>query len=204
MLLAGLLSALALPVAADNQSAQKEVQLIAEAAEAAVAKGQWSEALPRWEAALEKIVDAQGDDEFRAILYYEHGRAAGVLCDWEKAQMSLSLALELDRQTQGPFFMSLLELARMNMAQQNYQQAKGYYDQLLPELKARDAAVLDPIGSAEIVSEYALALEKLGAEELAKPYREMAEQWRDKHAGIAAETTKTPYGSRCGGSGPDA
>ncbi len=183
--------------AADISQAQKELQLIVDAAEAAVAQNQWRDAKKRWDLALQKVAAVAGDDEYLAVLYYEQGRSAGVLCQWDEAEISLQKALTLDKKTDGPFFMSLLELARLQLAQKNLQQAKEFYDQLLPELKANEAAVIDPIGSAEIVSEYAQVLVKLGAVEAAKPYREMADTWRNKHQGIEAETSKTPYGSLC-------
>jgi tetratricopeptide (TPR) repeat protein len=177
--------------------AQKELQMIAEAAEAAVTQGQWQEAKKRWKLALQKVEAAAGDDEYRAILHYEYGRASGVLCDWDNAATNLQEALRLDKKTNGPFFTSLLELARLNLTQENYEQAKGFYDELLPELKSREAAIIDPIGSADIISEYATVLEALDAGHLAVPYREMATQWREQHQGFAAETLKTPYGSKC-------
>ncbi len=192
-LLAALLSPLAV-VAAQPTAAPAELQLIVDAAEAATTQGQWSEARQRWQLALNKL--AAVDDEYRAVVYYEHGRSAGVMCDWAQAESSLQQALELDRKTDGPYFMSLLELARLQLAQRHYPQAKDYFDQVLPELHKHHAAVVDPLSTAAILDDYAAVLVELGAAAEAATFKQRAAALRQPQEAAAA-VPATPYGRGC-------
>ncbi len=187
------------PLWADQQQAlARQLDQLAEAGESAVAIGNWSLALSSWQQMLAHEKHFINDKSYTAVIYYEQGRAAGVLCQWQLATRSLQRAYQLDRESGGPYFMAMLELARTYMAQGKYEAAKEQFDQLLPELRQRDAALVDPLGSAAIVDDYALTLEKLGHAELATPYREQAAALRESYDGITAETVKTPYGQRCG------
>ena len=113
-------------------------------AENAVVLGQWRKARDHWKAALKLPVSAKVSASYQAVLHYGYGRTLGVLCNWDKAEQHLQQALMLDRKNHGAFYLSLIELSRFYHAQTKLEQAKPYYDELLPVLNERKAAITDP------------------------------------------------------------
>ncbi|GAB7562005.1 hypothetical protein LG202_00440 [Methylobacillus methanolivorans] len=51
----------------------------------------------------------------RAVLSSEYGRSLGATCFFNDATFYLNQAYDLDKQTGGPLYMSLVELARLNL-----------------------------------------------------------------------------------------
>lgn len=166
-------------------------------AEDAAVQGQWRKARDYWKAALQASLSIEVGATYQVILHYGYGRTLGVLCDWDKAEKQLQKALELDRKNNGPFYLSLIELSRFYQEQNKFEQAKQYYDELLPALNERKAAVNDPFNTAELLDGYADTLEALGAKQLSKPYRDSAFKLRKNAAKKPSSLPKTPYGAAC-------
>lgn len=175
----------------------EEVDTMAKAAETAVDEGQWNKALGQWDAVIEAAESVDSAKSFLAILYYEQGRAAGVTCQWQRAEVALTKAFALDVETDGPTFFSLLELARMNSAKGDYVAAEKFFLDVLPILGKKDAALIDPVGSADIMDDFIFVLVQLGKDELAKKLTAQSAELRADYAKYAAETRKTPYGTKC-------
>ncbi len=98
-----------------NSINMHNAQRYAVAGQAAVRNGAWAEARKNFGLAIANVRMGHGDDRTRAVLYYEYGRASGVICDWPEAERGLNEAYNLDQQISGPAYMSLVELARMNL-----------------------------------------------------------------------------------------
>jgi len=166
-------------------------------AEDAAVLGQWRDARDYWKSALKLSLSTEVESSYQALLHYGYGRVLGVLCDWDKAEQQLQKALMLDRKSHGAFYLSLIELSRFYRAQKKFEQAKQYYDELLPALNERKAAVTDPFNTAELLDEYADTLEALGAKQLTQPYRDSALKLRQNAGKKPPGLAKTPYGATC-------
>ena len=126
--------------------------------------GDWVEAHKNFGKAMVNARLGKADDGSMAIVLYEYGRASGVLCHWTEAETSLIDAYEIDMRNDGPTHMSLLELARMHMARQEFPKAVEYFDRVLPEFEYFQADARDPLGYAAFLEDYYLALEQIGKE----------------------------------------
>lgn len=180
-----------------DQQIMAELKEQVNKAEDAAVQGLWRKARDHWKAALQSSLSIEVDTTYQVILHYGYGRALGVLCDWDKAEKHLQKALELDRKSHGAFYLSLIELSRFYQAQNKFEQAKQHYDELLPALNERKAAVTDPFNTAELLDGYADTLEALGAKQLSKPYRDSAFKLRKNAGKKPRELAKTPYGAAC-------
>jgi tetratricopeptide (TPR) repeat protein len=168
------------------------------AAEEAVDAGDWAGALPKWKQAIELAEKTGAETAFKAILYYEQGRAQGVLCQWDEAEESLLRAYELDAESgDTPVFLSLTELARLVYARQDYESARHYYEKLVPLLKNYGANSFDPVGYVEILEEYAVALRAGNKDTEAAEYEKQAAELRAALGELPSNTSKTPYGQAC-------
>lgn len=183
--------------ASANTSLMAELKEHVKKAEDAAVQGQWRQARDYWKLALQSAGLIELDASYRVILHEGYGRALGVLCDWDKAEQQLQQALQLDRKNHGAFYLSLIELSRLYQAQNKFEQAKQYYDELLPVLNERKAAETDPFSTAELLDEYADTLEALGAGQLIGPYRDKAFQLRKNAGKKPPALSKTPYGAAC-------
>lgn len=139
---------------------------------------------------------ARADDRTLALLWYEYGRSSGVICDYGEATRGLEKALQLDRATGGPVFMSLMEMARLAMAQAQWEEAVKHYEQLWP-LLPEQAAEADPLGMADALEEEAQAYRQLGREVEAETRKTRASQLRAQNPGKTSNTDITPYGQFC-------
>lgn len=136
-----------------------------------------------------------------AILWYEYGRASGVICDWAEAEVGLTKAYELDKVTNVPTFMSLVELARMNFDRQQYREALTYFDRALPEFEKQSPDTNDPVGYADFLDEYAISLDNVGRSVEAKKHLARSAELRRTYPNREARTERTPYGTQCKASG---
>jgi hypothetical protein len=132
-----------------------------------------------------------------AVLYYEYGRASGVICDWPEAERGLNEAYNLDQQTHGPSYMSQLELARLNYDRKQYGKAVEYIDRAMPAIDKYQLDTRDPLGYADLLDEYATSLGKMGKPESVGKWRARAEELRKAFPGKNADTDRTPYGTQC-------
>lgn len=162
----------------------------------AQAKGDWNAARQAWEQVMAASHASGATARQQAVYHYEYGRSLGVTCFFDKAEHELLDAYRLDRETEGPAYMSLTELARLNMAQKNFAEAVAYFEQMLNEV---DEKVLReaPIGYADILDEYAAALTDTGREERAAKMHKEALEIRAAHPQSHSITERTPYASQC-------
>ncbi len=189
--------------AVENNSAEPEYQQVYRSAYMALQDNNW----PLYKNLLRKVIDTSTSSgappNERAIFWYEYGRALGITCEWKQAQFALAVAHNLDLKTGGPVHKSLNELGRINGLIKDYGKAVGYftrgaktfarYQQQYPSEQ------INLSGSAQILSDFAYALEQTGGQPSAiKKLREDAVAARKKSV-EQGETYAdiTPYGSQC-------
>jgi tetratricopeptide (TPR) repeat protein len=135
--------------------------------------------------------------EQMAGLYYEYGRSLGATCFYEESEKYLQKALDIDLKTNGPAYMSLLELARLNLQIKNYAKAITYFDKLMPIYKELNAEKDSPIGVAEAYEDYSYALKESGDIVKARDFEAKAKQLRAINPDGYSITERTPYGTQC-------
>jgi tetratricopeptide (TPR) repeat protein len=177
--------------------ARHRAEQSAYAAGAAEQRGNWHEAQRLWAQAVTDADAGGTDPRTRAAFYYEYGRAAGVTCMFALAEDNLNKAYELDVQTSGPSFMSLVELARLNYDQKKYSQAVGYFSRAFSDMDRFDASRREPIGYADLLDEYAAALTAIGRGLEGKEAKAKASSIRVNNQGRYSVTDRTPYGTEC-------
>ncbi len=133
----------------------------------------------------------------RAVLNYEYGRSLGATCFFDDADYYLKQAHELDEQTGGPLYLSLVELARLYLDQEKFAEAATYYKQALPELDRHNIPQLGPIGYADILDETATTLAAIKQQTEASELTLRAQKIRAEHPDGYSITDRTPYGKYC-------
>lgn len=191
VLLAGWLTACVLPTA--QREADRDVAVAAVAQQ----KADWDSARTAYAKVVADPQLANADPKKQAILHYEYGRALGVTCFFELAEEELNLAYELDKQSSGPVYLTLVELARLNLDQKKYAQSVRYFERALPELESVNAATEVPMAFAEILDEYAAASRAVGRTANAETTAERASAIRAANPDGQSITDRTPYGKQC-------
>ena len=118
----------------------------AQAAHAAVNSGDGVTARKNWSKALLNAQLGGASPAQLAVLNNEYGRASGVVCEFADAEKALTTAYDLDKRAGGPTYLSLVELARLNLDQNKFPEAATYFERALPELEAKGASAGAPIG----------------------------------------------------------
>ncbi len=139
----------------------------------------------------------KADDKVTAVYAYEYGRTSGAICDWVEAERGLQEALELDRKTNGPVHMSLVELARMYHAKGDLAKSERHFKLGKAELDRLQADTRDSIGYANILAEYAEVLSTLGNSEEASQLEKREEEIRSVFKDRTSNHDQTPYGKFC-------
>jgi tetratricopeptide (TPR) repeat protein len=160
-------------------------------------QGKWFNARMSFGRAWANANWGNADDKVTAVYAYEYGRSSGVICDWAESEKGLLKALELDRKVNGPVHMDLDELAFMYHAKGEIQKSAEYFSQGKTLLDKLDADKRDPIGYANILSEYADVLDQLGNHAEAGGMRAKAAEVRKSSILKASGHAKTPYGEHC-------
>ncbi len=135
--------------------------------------------------------------EHMAGLYYEYGRSLGATCFYVESEMYLQKALDIDLKTNGPAYMSLLELARLNLKTKKYSKAINYFERLIPIYKELNAEKEAPIGVAEAYEDYSYTLRESGDMSKAINYEARANQLRTDNPAGHSISERTPYGTQC-------
>lgn len=159
--------------------------------------GDWITARTYWGRAAINAELGGSAPQRLAVLWYEYGRSSGVICDWPEAESGLTKAFELDRASNGPSHMSLVELARMNLDRQRYGAAIGYFERANAIVADGKLETVDPIGYAHLLDEYAVALQNVGRISEAAEFRKQAARLRNAYPASETRTDRTPYGSQC-------
>lgn len=176
---------------------RKTFQITAEAGFESQQNGDWDAARRNFAKALLNAELGNETSETLSTLNYEYGRSLGVTCFYDKAEFYLKKSLELDLSTNGPDYMSLLELARLNLDQKKYKEAISYFEKLLPIYKEINAEKEAPYAVAEVLEEYAKALGKIGSIEKAELTKQKASALRAQNPEGYSITDRTPYGTQC-------
>ena len=180
-----------------NPINRKSAQTQATAAIKAQELGDWDAARKNWAKAVKNAELGKLDDKTLAVFYYEYGRALGVTCFFSEAESYLLKSKKLDEETTGEDYLSLSELARLNLDQNNYKQAKDYFETLFPKLDKVNASKEAPIAYADLLEEFHVVLFELGMRAKAKEVLRRANVLRSKYPGYRSITERTPYGSIC-------
>ena len=136
-------------------------------------------------------------DRTVAVLWYEYGRASGVICDYVEAQKGLEIAIKLYQAIEGPVHQPFLEMAKLRIAQGQFAEAIGYYDKVWQTLPSGIAEEQDPIGLAEVLEEQAEIYLQLGNPTLSKEPKERAQKLRTTNPNKTSRLSHTPYGKFC-------
>ncbi len=172
-------------------------RLYIKSAEAQVQQGKWHSARQTYFLALSNAEWAEDKPSELAKLNYEVGRVNGVTCRYDLAEKHLNQAYEFDKQSGGPTHRALVELGRLNLLQGKSIEATSYFDRAVVDLQRGDAAKRDPIGVAEVLEDFAKALEKGGDASRARTLIAQANELRAKNANKTAASAPTPYGTQC-------
>ena len=159
--------------------------------------GDWTTARKEWAKALVNAQLAGAPAQQLAVLNYEYARALGVQCSWDEAEKYLLKAYELDLKTGGPGFMSLTELSRLKYDQKSYDSAIMYFERAIPAMEKAGAPTQAPMGFAEILDEYAIALRNVRRDAEANSVQERASKLRTDYPQGHSITDRTPYGTQC-------
>lgn len=164
---------------------------------AAQERGDWDEARRIYALAFSEGNLAQADPRFRAVLHYEYGRSLGVTCSFDEAERQLNLANDLDKHTGGVFYLSLTELARLNLDQRKFAEAVAYLERVMAELDPVITARRVPIFYANVLEDYAMALSGIGRETDAEAAAKRAAEVRGGTPKEQFVFDRTPYGKHC-------
>jgi tetratricopeptide (TPR) repeat protein len=164
---------------------------------AAQARGDWDAARRAYARSATNADLARSSPQERAVYHYEYGRSLGVTCFFNEAERELNLAYDLDRQAGQPLYFSLVELARLTLDQHKFPQSVLYFERALTELDRANAGRDAPMGYADVLDEYALALSGAGRTQDSTTMRKRALEIRDANPGGHSITDRTPYGRHC-------
>lgn len=176
---------------------EKRVEDYMGAAAAARESGDWEEARRIYARAFQGVNLDQADHRFKAVLHYEYGRALGVTCHFNEAERQLNLANDLDKHTGGVFYLSLTEMARLNLDQRKYAQALSYLERILAELDPVITARRVPVFYASLLDDYASALAGVDRKKDAEAATRKAAETRGDIPKPQTDPYRTPYGQRC-------
>ncbi|MBU1191219.1 MAG: hypothetical protein KKA36_06280 [Gammaproteobacteria bacterium] len=162
-----------------------------------VKEGKWFNARMAFGRAWTNADLGNAEDRVTAVYAYEYGRASGAICDWREAERGLLKAYELDKKTNGPIHMSMVELARMYHAEGRLEKSQEWFALAKVELDRLQADTRDSIGYANILSEYAVVLSSVGKSEEAAALNKREEEIRSVFKGRTSSHDQTPYGQFC-------
>jgi tetratricopeptide (TPR) repeat protein len=162
--------------------------------------GQWHQARDGWEKAVEHLDLTEASDRNRAVFYYEFGHAAGITCDFEVAEEFLEKSYQLEKQINGPYVLTLVEMFRLYFDQKFYKLASIYFEAALPNLKAANAEENTPARYTRLLDEYADTLSQLDKHQLANQIKQQSRRIRIRVGKISEQDHRPIYGSRCGDS----
>ncbi len=159
--------------------------------------GEWREAREAWEKAVEQLEQTEAPDRSRAVFYYEFGHAAGISCHFEIAEEFIEKSYQLEKTFNGPYVLTLVEMFRLYFDQKHYRMASIYFEAALPNLRAANAEENTPVRFTRLLDEYAVALNRIGRQQLAVQIKKQSRNIKLKMAVMDERDQRTLYGSRC-------
>jgi len=185
------LSGCANPVAQHNASRYQDAALSNSQA------GNWHVARRQWAKVIGNSAASGADKQTLSVWWYEYGRALGVTCFFEKAEDALLKAYAFDKEASGEIYLSLTELARLNLDQKKYTASAKYFERSFAELDKVNAEQKAPIAYTDLLNEYAEALFNIGNNEKAKKLQGRASKIKIQNKARHSITDRTPYGKEC-------
>ncbi len=159
----------------------------------AEAENKWDAAGRRYFLALQNAEWAEDSTGVRSDFHYKLGRAQGATCQFEQSAQSLNEAYKLNNRLP----QALAELGRLNLAQNKLPEALSYFERAMPELDKANVGKSDPVGYAEILDDYKVALLKSNKTSDAARIAKQAEAFRAANSGKTAAMIRAPYGTQC-------
>jgi len=157
----------------------------------------WAGARESWAETIKNLNKAQATDAQKAVPYYEYGRALGVTCRFTEAEEYLKQSVELDRRTNGPFYMGYVELGRLNLDQRKYVPAAWYYHYAITEMDRIGLSRKSPASYSDTIMEYSTVLSNVGKNVNAQKLIQYAGVVKGNNPYSKAVTDRTPYGTQC-------
>ena len=133
----------------------------------------------------------------RSNLHLEYGRAVGVLCQFDESEKYLLRAKEIAQQAGGSTFDALYELGTLQVAQRKFDDAVGYFSQLVPLAERESRARTSPQLVIDAYEKFAVALAATGKPDEAQLRRNEAHKLLESNPKPASAGTVTPYGAKC-------
>lgn len=161
-------------------------------------RGDWGTARGAWQGAVASGQQGQLPPRAKAVLELNYGRTLGVTCRFDEAEFHLMNAYRLDKDSGGPAYVALLELARLNFDQKRYEAAANYFGEGVGDVRQAGIVERAPGEFANVLDEYAVAL--AGAERAteAAAIWQQAAAIRRKDPTLSVIADRTPYGTQCG------
>ncbi len=176
---------------------RKEASIHFEAAQRFDRAGDYASAREQYGKALVDARLAGAPPATISMLTYNFGRTTGYTCHLDESEKYLVDALELEESVTGPnsgvASMRVLELARLSFDRDEFEKSAAYYDRGIRIVSDLGVAQSDPIGLANALDEYSLALKKVGRESDARDAARRADDLRRFHPGARATFSPTRY-----------
>jgi tetratricopeptide (TPR) repeat protein len=158
-------------------------------------QGDWDGARRAYAIAVNNV--ASPDPRKNAIYHYEYGRSLGVTCYFVEAERELNIAYDFDQRAGQPLYLSLVELARLNLDQRKFPQAALYFERAFSEIDRANVPKVAPTAYADVLDEYASALSAAGRQLEAAATIKRASEVRSNNPKGYSITDRTPYGRHC-------
>ncbi|MDX2253313.1 MAG: tetratricopeptide repeat protein [Nitrospira sp.] len=140
-------------------------------------------------------------DASLSMAMYNLGRVKGYLCKYDEAEHLLAEALELEEKVTGPdsgiTTMRLFELARLHFDRERYAASLPYFSRAIPVVRKLGVESSDPIGLADVLDQYAIALGKTGHSAEGADRKREADALRAKNHGKIAGFKPISYNQPC-------
>jgi tetratricopeptide (TPR) repeat protein len=153
-----------------------------------------------YERALENARQARMHPANISMFEYNLGRVKGYLCKYDEAEKLMSNALAAQERIGAEnriLTMRLFELGRLHFDRENYALAAPYYARGIRVATRLGSETSDPIGLADVIDEYAVALEGTGDPARAASERKKASELRDINPGKRARFVPVRYNGSC-------
>jgi tetratricopeptide (TPR) repeat protein len=142
-----------------------------------------------------------GNHQYAAIAAYGLGRAYGYTCDFDLAvrwfNKSIALRTAIPDSEIAYLSQSYLELARLYTSSRKWADAIANFSQAVHLLESANIEDEDPIGYADVLETYKVALTEYGDEERAKAIETQIQTLRSANPGRRAGFSARPYPERC-------
>ena len=182
---------LAGPVSASHLELDEYLQR----ADAAKNRGDWESVASQHAQAINHP-DLPKTGTLRSAVHLEYGRAMGVLCQYDEAEIYLSRAKEIAEKSAISSFAALYELGAISVAQKKFAAAVGYFSPLVALIERESRIKTSPLAVADAYEKYAVALAATGKPDEAELRRREAGKIRETRP-KAPPGTITPYGAKC-------